>query len=231
MPMPRFIFIHGNVDVPASFERLLLFLPAGERCCLDLETTFRNWPPNRPVDVVEAARQLATTYGIGPDDVVIGHSMGGWIAAHLKEATGATVIQLNSWTNPRKINAPTRNLRVLKAFVDSGLYQRKWVLGIARTAARLWTSRERMQASLNRLATIDPAYLYWQYELIFKPTPVPAHQPDLRIHSRRDPVIRQPDEPYITVPGDHVAHWGYPAEVGRAITTFLATSSYATHPR
>ncbi|CCH02639.1 hypothetical protein FAES_4640 [Fibrella aestuarina BUZ 2] len=228
--MPRFIFIHGNLDVPASFERLLRFLPAGERCCIDLEPTFRSWPSNQPVDVVEVARQLAKTYAIGSDDVVIGHSMGGWIAAHLKEATGATVIQLNSWTNPRKINAPTRNLRVFKAFVDSGLYQHKWVITIARTAARLWTSRDRMQASLNRLATIDPAYLYWQYALIFKPVPSPTRLPDLRIHSRRDPVIRPPDEPYVTVPGDHVAHWGFPAEVGHAITTFLTNSLYDTQP-
>lgn len=171
---------------------------------------------------MEVARQLAITYAIGPDDVVIGHSMGGWIAAHLKALTGATVIQLNSWTNPRKINAPTRNLRVFKAFVDSGLYQHKWVIGIAKNAARFWTSRDRVQASLDRLAVIDPAYLYWQYQLIFSPVAPPSNLPDLRIHSRRDPVIRPPDEPYVTVPGDHVAHWGYPAEVGSAITTFLA---------
>jgi hypothetical protein len=68
---------------------------------------------------------------------------------------------------------------------------------------------------------IDPAYMFWQYELIFRPVPPLTALPDLRIHTRRDPVIRPPDEPYIAVPDDHVAHSLHPAEVGAALTRFL----------
>lgn len=219
--MPRFILIHGNVDVPASFDSLLPLLPPGPQRCIDLEHTFNAWETDRHVNVVEVARALARTYAIGPDDVLIGHSMGGWIVAHLKAQTGAQAIQLSSWTNPRKINAPIRNLKVLKAVVDSGLFQHRLVISAAKTLYPFQASRERAHTTLDRLERMNPAYLFWQYQVIFAPAPPLTTLPDLRIHAHRDPVIRVPDEPFIAVPGDHVPHRVYPAAVAAAICTFM----------
>ncbi len=229
--MPRFILIHGNVDVPASFDALLPLLPPGPKLCVDLEHTFAAWETDQPVNAVEAARQLAGTYAIGLTDVLIGHSMGGWIVAHLKAQTGATAIQLNSWTNPRKINAPIRNLRLLKAVVASGIFQHRITVAVAKALYPFPASRERVRNALDRLERMNPAYLFWQYQLIFTPVPPLITLTDLRIHTHRDRVIRTPDEPFVAVPGDHVAHKGYPVVVAAAINNFIASLRISSYHR
>lgn len=181
--MSRLIFIHGNLDVPASFTPLLPLLPPVPTLCIDMIDTFQGWPAGLPVDVVEVAKRVARQYSVGPDDVVLGHSMGGWIAAHLKAQTGADTILLNSWTDPRKVNAPIQNLTWLKRLVYSRFYQRRWLIRLAKTFYPIPSSRPRIRAALDRLATIDPDYMFWQYQLIFTPVATPAPQPNLRIHT------------------------------------------------
>ena len=219
----RLLFIHGNLDVPASFEALLPLLPPYETRCIDLEDDFNDWDAAIPVTVRTVAERVAQAYHIGPDDILIGHSMGGWIAAHVKELTGATVIQLSSWTNPRKVKAPIRQLGLIRAIVNSGLVQHPFCINAAKRLYPFRQSRTRIRAALDRVQHMNPAYMIWQYELIFNNVPALTVLPDLRIHDRRDPVISPPDEPFVNVPGYHKIHATNAAGVAGAIRSFLGT--------
>ncbi len=219
--MNRLIFIHGNLDIPATFNALLPLLPSADMRCINLEDDFNAWDPAIPVTVRTVAERVAQAYHIGPDDVLIGHSMGGWVAAHVKELTGARTIQLSSWTNPGKVRAPIRRLSLIRWVIDSGLVQHWLPIQLAKRLYPFPHSRARVRASLDRLQRFNPAYLYWQYELIFRDVPPLTVLPDLRIHARRDPVIRPPDEPFINVPGYHMCHVDSTLEVAAAISAFL----------
>ena len=50
--------------------------------------------------------------------------------------------------------------------------------------------------------------------------------PDLRIHAKRDNIVRYPDEEYAEVPGDHFSLVTHPKEVVDIILPFL--SAYRT---
>jgi pimeloyl-ACP methyl ester carboxylesterase len=222
MPDKRLLFIHGNLDVPASFDTLLPLLPPMTMHCIDLEDAFRAWDATVPVTARTVAQQLAKAYTIGPDDVLIGHSMGGWIAAHVKELTGATLIQLSSWTDPRKVRAPIRRLDLIRAIVKSGVVQHRFCISLAKRLYPFRESRARIQAALDRIQLMNPAYMIWQYELIFTDAPPLTTLPDLRLHDRRDIVIRPPDEAFINVSGNHKIHVTNTPAVAKAIRDFLS---------
>ncbi|MEZ0539235.1 alpha/beta fold hydrolase [Fibrella arboris] len=219
--MRRFILIHGNLNVPATFDALVPLLPTGQVRCIDLADTFNAWDVTMPVTARTVAEHVARTYQIGTSDVLIGHSMGGWLAANIKALTGAQTIQISSWTNPGKIKAPIRNLSLIRRIVSSGIVQHWLTIQVAKRLYPFRRSRARVHATLDRIQAFNPAYIYWQYELIFRNVPTLTTLPDLRIHARRDPVISPPDEPFVDVPGFHMPHVDNVVAVARAIRTFL----------
>jgi len=221
--MNRLILIHGNLDIPASFDALLPLLPAIKTLCIDLEDDFNTWDDSQPVTARTVAERLAEAYCITASDTLIGHSMGGWVAAHVKELTGASVIQLSSWTNPRKIKSPLRRVDLIRKIVNSGVVQHPVCISLAKRLYPFRESRARIQAALDRVQHMNPAYMIWQYELIFNATPPLTNLPNLRLHDRRDPVIRPPDEPFINVLGNHKIHVTNTATVAEAINAFLGT--------
>ena len=46
-------------------------------------------------------------------------------------------------------------------------------------------------------------------------------EPDLRIHSKKDLIIRPPKESYVQIPGDHFSILTHPKEAAAAINDFL----------
>ncbi|MBO0932166.1 alpha/beta hydrolase [Fibrella aquatilis] len=222
MSVDRLVFIHGNLDVPTSFDALLPLLPAAQTLCINLENDFNSWDAAVPVTARTVAQRVVQAYGISPRDVLIGHSMGGWIAAHVKELIGVRVIQLSSWTDPRKIRSPLQRLSLIRWVVSTGVVQHPFSIRAAKLLYPFPASRTRVRASLDRLQRIDPAYLMWQYELIFNAVPPLTVLPDLRIHARHDIVIAPPDQPYVRVSGNHQIHANNPHDVARAISEFLS---------
>ncbi len=72
------------------------------------------------------------------------------------------------------------------------------------------------------LLLIDPRrYVHRQLQVLFAPVPPLTTPPDLRVHARRDNVIRPPDEEFMEIPGDHFAHYYHPQLVAAAIERVL----------
>ncbi|QKG56450.1 alpha/beta fold hydrolase [Hymenobacter sp. BRD128] len=171
--------------------------------------------------MVRLARHLATRYHIGPTDVLIGHSMGGWIAAHIKELTGATAILLSSFTDQAKIVAAIRSPRLLGFTALSGLMQSRFMLNRFKRQYRRDESRALHAQLVEGMAGLRRRYVHQQLQVLFAPVPPLTSQPELRLHARRDNVIRLPDEPFVALPGDHFAHYFYPQLAADAIRDFL----------
>jgi pimeloyl-ACP methyl ester carboxylesterase len=97
--MKRLLLLPGYLEDTTVFDTLRPLLPAQSVLAIELEPEFAQWRPTGAANAVTFARHLARRYGIGPDDMLIGHSMGGWLAAHLKAQTGATAVLLSSFTD------------------------------------------------------------------------------------------------------------------------------------
>ena len=122
--MPNRIFlIHGYVEDPTIFDKVVPLLPPANYVPINLADEFGRWKPTGLVDVRRLAQYLTDQYSITADDLVMGHSMGGWTAIYIKQVSGAKAIQLASWTDQKKIRFPTDNLMILKLLLNTGITQ------------------------------------------------------------------------------------------------------------
>lgn len=216
--MTRLLLLHGYTEEPTIFDPLLPLLPPfGKVIALKLEVEFAHWQPRGPVNVVTLARHLAQRYHIGPADVLIGHSMGGWIAAHLKELTGATAILLSSFTDQAKIVSRIRSPRLLAFSAWVGLVQNRWLNQQFHRRYPHDESRALHAQLMEGMGRFQRRYVQQQLLVLFAPVPPLSTAPDLRLHARADTVVRPPDEPYVELPGDHFAHYFYPQLAAEAI--------------
>ena len=228
--MKRLILIHGYVEDPSIFDALAPLLPLDTVLHVSVETEFDRWPAKTPVNAYTLAQFLTETYTITADDVVIGHSMGGWVAINIKAVTGATAIQIASYTNQRKPVSPVYNLRVIQLLATVGLLQSRAGVDYVKKKYPFAESRSLNFSLIDRMMTMRRAYLSWQMAVLFAPVPPLTVSPDLRIHSKTDNIVSPPDEPYAVVPGDHFCLVFHPNEVAGAIQTLFKEKRFPVQP-
>lgn len=219
--MPNRIFlIHGYVEDPTIFDRLVPLLPPAEYVRINLADEFVSQQATGWFTVRDLAQYLTDQYRITAEDVVIGHSMGGWTAINIKQVSGATCVQLASWTNQKKILFPTDNLTVLKLLLNSGLTQSRMLNDYFKKQYPFAESRELYNRLVDGSRQMPRQYLRQQLQTLFAKAPALTVQPDLRIHARPDNIVGPPDESFVEVPGDHfslVFHAELVAEPIRAL--------------
>ena len=218
----RILLIHGYVEDPTIFDKLVPFLPPAEYVRINLADEFGRWQPVGPVNVRLLAQYLTDQYTITADDVVIGHSMGGWTAINLKQVSGATAILLASFTNQKKILFPTHNLTILKLLLNSGTTQSQMLNNFFKKKYPFGESRELYNRLIDASMQMTRQYIWQQLQTLFAKVPPLTVQPDLRIHARSDNIVRPPDEAFVEVPGDHFSLVFYPEAVAEPIRRLLS---------
>lgn len=219
--MPHIFLIHGYVEDPTIFDKLVPLLPPANYVRIDLADEFGRWQPTGPVNVRLLAQYLMDQYKITADDVVIGHSMGGWTAINIKQVSGAAAIQLASFTNQMKIRFPTDNLTVLRLLLNSGMTQSRTLNNFFKKKYPFDESRELYDRLLDESVRMPRQYIWQQLQTLFAKVPPLTAHPDLRIHARRDSIVSPPDEAFVEVPGDHFSLVFHPELVAAPIRTLL----------
>jgi len=220
--MKRLLLLPGYLEDTTVFDTLRPLLPPAQQVlAIELEPEFAQWRPSGLVNAVTFARHLVQRYHIGPQDVLIGHSMGGWIAAHLKAQTGATAVLLSSFTDQHKVVARARNPLLLALYAWSGVGRSRWLRERAKRTYRFDESRALYGQLADSMARHPRRYVHRQLQVLFAPVPPLAVLPELRVHSRADNVVLLPDEPFVEIPGDHFAHYYYPELVAAAIAGIM----------
>ncbi len=216
--MNRYIFIHGYVEDSTVFDNLRPLLPDHEPVLIDLEAEFSRWKPTGNMTVVRVAEYLVKTHNITKDDVLIGHSMGGWISIHVKQLTGCITVQLASWTDQAKLVSPIHSLGVLLFMVKTGIMQgsgfrdyakKQYPFDESRAMHRHWVDE--------KMAKQSRQFVAQQVQILFGKVPPLTVSPDLRIHARPDNIVRPPDEPFAEVSGDHFSLYFHAPVVAEAM--------------
>jgi hypothetical protein len=216
----RLIFITGLGEDETIFQNLKDRLP-GEKLFLSLWNLVPQ-VSKKHINATEIAKQIIAEYGVRKEDVVIGHSTGGWVALHIKNIIDCTIVQIASWYDGSKVIKPVSNPDVIYFAVKSGLYFNPLVLRWRNTYFTNNPSKEIFNVVFRRLMKGPKGAIINQLRLIFNPAPVPLRvKPDLSIHARNDQIIRYPDDPFAEVPGDHFSLHTYPVEVATPILALL----------
>lgn len=217
----RILFIHGFGEDETIFSKITPAI-GGEQVLLNVWALLGN--ESRPdLNVLDFAKEIVEQYGISKEDVIIGHSMGGWIAYHIKQVTGSRIVQIASWTHPNRVILPFSNPKVIYWAVRSGLFFNGFQKGLYTLIGyKNKPSKDVFRATFDRLAEGNKENVVNQLRLILTPVP---HQgtvkPDLRIHAHKDIVIRPPHESFHIVSGDHFTLYTHPHEVYEPIVDFL----------
>lgn len=217
----RLILIHGYVEAPSIFDNLAPLLLPAYLVPIDLKDEFVRWSPKGRINARQLAQFLVSQYEITAEDVLIGHSMGGWIAINIKELTGATTIQLASFTDQKKINFPVKNLGLLSWMLNSGIVQSGWLNKRLMKLYPFAESKAMYDSLVTESMKMSRPYIYQQLMTLFAPVPPLTVQPDLRIHARPDNIVYFPSETCVDVPGDHFSLYFYPEIVAEPIRELL----------
>lgn len=217
----RILFIHGFGEDEAIFSKITPAI-AGEHVLLNVWDLLGN--ERRPdINVLDFSKEIVNKYSITKEDVIIGHSMGGWIAYHIKHLTGSPIVQIASWTHIDRVILPISNQRVIYWSVRNGLFFNRFQKGLYTFFAyKNKPSKEIFRTIFDRLIKSNKENTINQLRLILTPVPEQVTaKPDLRIHARKDIVIRPPREHFHLVSGDHFTLYTSPQEVYEPINAFL----------
>lgn len=203
------------------FDNIHPHLP-GEKVFLNPWVLLGNQP--RPeLDVLQYAKQLTKWYAIKREDVVVGHSTGGWVALHIKHLVNCPIVQISSWTDSTKVFKPETNKELVYWLTKNGLlFNRITKHLVLRKNYRNKPSAPVFSAIFDKLIEGNKNNVNNQLRLIFNAAQeAVTAQPDLRIHARHDTVVLTPDQPFHEVPGDHFSLYNYPQKVYTPILELL----------
>lgn len=217
----RIIFIHGFGESEAIFDKIAPLI-AGEHLFVNVwELVGDN--PRKNLNVLNFARGLVEKYTITQEDVIVGHSMGGWIAYHIKHFTASPIVQIGSWTDADRPILPFKNVKIIYWLVRNGFFFNGFIKRYTiKKAYEGKPSRPIFEEIFDRMAIANKENIINQLRLIL--TPVPERltvKPDLRIHAKADLVVRVPREPFHQVPGDHFTLQTNPETVYEPIVAFI----------
>ena len=211
----RIIFIHGLGENEGIFKNIAPAI-GHEQLLLNVWDILGN-EKQKGLNVLNFSQKLIEKYSITSNDWVIGHSMGGWIAYHIKHYTGCRIIQIASCTNFDRIVSPIRSGKPIYWLVKKRLYLnnfQKWFFG--KTYKGL-PSKQIFDETFDALINGNRECIVSQLKLIFEPVLKISLEPDLRIHALKDPIVKAPKEPFHEVPGDHFSLITHPEQVIKPI--------------
>lgn len=212
-------FIHGFGETPSIFENIETEI-IGNKAFIDV------WKENvfldiDTINVKVFADFLVKKYKINNEDIVIGHSMGGWIALYIKQMCNCKIIQLASWTDPRKILVPTLNPAIVYFLFKTNIYINGITQFLFSLLYRNPNSKKMFIDTFQRLHNSPKIEVLKQLRIMFEPVNDATLMPELRVHALHDTVIKYPQESFSVVPGDHFMLHTYPSETLVPILDFF----------
>jgi hypothetical protein len=218
----KLLFIHGFVEDHTIFNEVRKNITQGEQIAIDLEKVLTDWhDAPEDLDVQKMASYLIKAYEIAAQDCVIGHSMGGWIASYMKEEIGCRAILLASLTDQKKLITPLTNPTLIKYLIKFGIFQSSFMEWFLTKDYKFQESKQLFNGLIDGLIKLDKKILYQQFLILFAKVKPLTITPDLRVHAKKDNIVRYPDEGFVEVVGDHFSLIYHSQQVVDAIQKVL----------
>lgn len=158
-------------------------------------------------------RHLVQYYEIQEQDILIGHSMGGYIAHHIRQQVKCSVCMHSSFTHPNKIKFLINNEILVRWSISKGLFDSKALKVLSKWRYKNKPSAQEVEHVLGLLNDYGSSNILKLILLFFKrkrrfmnwlrSTPEYDHPPCLVLHPENDRIVSHPDEHHTLVPGDH----------------------------
>ncbi len=174
------------------------------------------------ITVQQFARQLIKHYSIHPSDKLIGHSMGGYFSFQIRELIGCEICMIGSFNDPEKVfHTVPQAPRITQIAALTGIIKttalKKYLLGKIKNEH----IKNVQSGVMDNFHTFTNTQLALMSEMTYAPKITSKLPNPLRIHDKRDRIVRPPDEAYIQVEGGHFCLNLHPQETFEAMKDFL----------
>ena len=176
-------------------------------------------------------KSIIRFYAISDRDILIGHSLGGFIAHHIRQKTGSPICMHSSFTHPSKIKILISNKLLVKKTVLNGLFNSLAFRKGAKLLHSTSASKRDMEYVIEKLNSYGNANILKLVYLFFnrkkrilnwlRSRPAYDFSPNLIIHPKNDNIVNPPDEDYFEVNGDHFSIATHPQQSIFIISNWL----------
>ena len=205
-PKQRILLLHGFGDDARSYEVLSPQLAQRfEPEYVDYYSLCDDLPLSE-VTAASYAERIIEQHNVSSDDILLGHSMGGYIAHAIRQQVDAPCVLIGSFIDPRKIRYAIMYFWLIRVAVFLGFFT-TWLLRLGG-----WLKYRKAEGNIE--ATISAEALGAQsrrslYRLLrtfFVAVPPPTPTPELAFHGTYDDVVAPPDFVHLAIPGNHFIH-------------------------
>lgn len=216
----RVFFIAGLGEKDHVFDKIASGL-CGEHHFINLWDALGHGK-RAELKIVAFSKELISKYNILSSDIIIGHSLGGKLAHHIKHINGNIVVQIASWTDQNKPIVPIKNKKILYWLVRKGITLSPMAKKFMMKSYHHDDTKVYYEEAYDNLMQGNRNCVVNQFRLLLESAEEPVDvKPDLRIHALNDNIVSFPDEEYVQVSGDHFSLLTHPEEVIEPIRMFI----------
>ena len=202
----RVLLLHGFGDDERSFEVLAPLLESTlEPKYVDYYTLCDDLPLGQ-VTAASYAERIIEKHNITTDDILLGHSMGGYIAHAIRQQIEVPVISIGSFTQPQKVRYPFMQFWLIRVAIFLGFFS-KWLLVIGGWL-KYRNAEGKVEATISAevLSAQTRHTLYRLLRTFFIDPPAAGPPPQLAFHGIKDDVVAPPDYLHLALAGNHFIH-------------------------
>jgi hypothetical protein len=148
------------------------------------------------IDVWKLSKLLVAEYQITKNDILIGHSMGGYFSFVIRELVFCEIVLVASFSNPQKVKRVVYNKWFNLSLAKLGLLHKKFFQNYLLKPYRDKYFEKEMQNVVQNFNTFSTAQLSKMMKLSFGEEVESTLKNPLRIHAKNDRVVSVPDEKY-----------------------------------
>lgn len=211
------------------FRKLAPYLEGYDLLHVDYRSVLHQFSPE-DIIIDDFAKALQAHYSLNKEDILIGHSLGGYVSHILRQQIGSDNCLIASFTETKKIKLPFNYKKLVKFFTNKGLFSSQALRQIVRLKYHNTPSMVEIENSLEVFQEYGKEDIYKLIRMIqprprgilewLRPKPKQL-RPSLILHPAKDMIVARPSEPHIQIPGDHFSHATHPEISGKHIEKWL----------
>lgn len=226
----RLILLPGFGEDERIFRHLIPHLERYELLVMDYRAVLPSLSTAK-FNLSRFTKKLIAHYKVTKKDILIGHSLGGFIAHNIRQYVGCSICMHSSFTEPSKIKPLVHNQFLVKKTIMRGLFTSALFKGTARFLFRNTPSQQDLEYVIETLKEYGNENILKLTLLFFKrkkrllnwlrSTPAYDLPPNLILHPMQDNILAAPDEQHIKIPGDHFSIAIFPLQTVEIIKNWL----------
>ncbi len=226
----RIILLPGFGEDKRIFRNIMPHLSEYNTLIVDYQQYLSDYSP-RSIRLEKFVRKLILIYKITTDDILIGHSMGGYLAHHIRQRVGCSICLHSSFVHPDKIKLLVKNLPIVKWTVKNGLFQSELFKSLSHWKYKSKPSLQEINhvsdllEDMGAVNVLKLVLLFYKRKRRFmnwlRSQPDYQLAPNLIIHPERDNIVANPDENHMVVSGDHFSIATHPLETVQLLKDWL----------